>query len=255
MPKIKQEPRQAVIPRARPYPNPQTIADSQPHASTSRLAPSQDVSSDNESKPDVKSAYFDIRTHGGHILRSTTSHLTATCTLRPSSPPISTTWLGRDSDEDTPLYGRSGSCDTYEVLNNRIRIKLTDASKENVPDRHPIGQQAYLEMKKIIAEESSLEGDEAAAGGSGSPEGDEEKRVDQTKVIVKGKTRKRDQTGKYYERIVKDDPSSVYWRKEIGKYLAVEVLGMAKPKVKALKNLEDEPGMFFVRPTDPAAMF
>lgn len=247
MPKIKQEPRQAVIPRARPYPDPQTSVDSQPHASTSRLAPSQDVSSDNESKPDVKSAYFDIRTHGGHILRSTTSHLTTTCTLRPSSPPISTTWLGRDSDEDTPLYGWSGSCDTYEVLNNRIRIKLTDASKENVPDRHPIGQQAYLEMKKaVLAEESSLEGDEAEAGGSGAPEGDEEKRVDQTKGRVKGKKRKRDQTGKYYERIEKNDPSSVYWRKEIGKYLAAEVLGMAKPQVKALKNLEDEPGTFFV---------
>lgn len=106
---------------------------------------------------------------------------------------------------------------------------------------------AYLEMKKaVLAEESSLEGDEAEAGDSGAPEGDEEKRVDQTKGRVKGKKRQRDQTGKYYERIEKDDPSSVYWRKEIGKYLAAEVLGMAKPQVKALKNLEDEPGTFFV---------
>lgn len=78
--------------------------------------------------------------------------------------------------------------------------------------------------KSILAEERDLEGDEAAAGGSGNPEGDEEKRVDQTKVRVKGKKSKRDQTGKYYERIEKDDPSSVYWRKEIGKYLAAEVV-------------------------------
>lgn len=120
---------------------------------------------------------------------------------------------------------------------------MTDASKENIPDRHPIGQEAYLETRKfILAEEGRVDEDEVARDGEDSARAD----GDEEKPRVKGKKRKRDKTGKYYERVEKNDPSSVYWRKEIGKYLAAEVLEMAKPEVKAMKNLDSEPGMFLI---------